>query len=333
MSDLAFVAAGLVLLIVGGEMLVRGAVAVAERAGMSPLLIGLTLVGFGTSTPELVTSVEAALIGSPGIAVGNVVGSNIANILLIVGIAAVVSPITVASRALERDGAVVLAVAVVFTVIGLLFPLDRLVGACLITFLIAYLWFAWWQESADGKLGHTAAYEKAKAYDELHAGPIAHQAEARGWAERLGAVWPLLLALAGLVIVVGGGKLLVDGAVGMARTYGISEAVIGLTIVAVGTSLPELVTSLIAAVRKHADVALGNVMGSNIYNVLGIAGTTGVISPTAIPEQIVRYDNFVMLAASVGLLVFAQSGRRITRLEGALLLAAYIAYIVSLLPR
>lgn len=333
MTDTTALVAGLLLLVLGGELLVRGAVALAERAGMSPLLIGLTLVGFGTSAPELVTSVQAALAGAPGIAVGNVVGSNIANVLLIVGISALVSPITVSSRALGRDGALVVAVALVFTAIGYLATLDRLIGGCLLASLIAYIWFAWWQESQDGKLGHTAAYEKAEAYDELHSGPIVHQAEVRTWAERIGPVLPLLMLLGGLLIVVGGGKLLVDGAVGLARSNGLSETVIGLTIVAIGTSLPELVTSLIAAVRKHSDVALGNVMGSSIYNVLGIAGTTGLISPTVVPEQIVHFDNLVMVGASLALLVFAQSGRRISRVEGALLLAAYGAYIVALLPR
>lgn len=333
MPDAVWLLAGLGLLVVGGELLVRGAVGVAERLGMSPLLIGLTLVGFGTSTPELVTSVEAALIGSPGIAIGNVVGSNIANILLILGLSALISPITVASRALARDGVLVLAVALVFVGIGFLLPLDRIVGAALLAGLVGYIWLAWLQESRDGADGHTAAYEKAEAFDELHDGPIRHQREAKAWAERVGLLLPLAMAIGGLGIVVLGGKLLVDGAIALARSSGVSETVIGLTIVAVGTSMPELVTSIVAAIRKHSDVALGNVMGSNLYNILGIGGTTAIISPTVVPPDIVRFDNLVMVAASLALLVLAYSGRRISRLEGAVLLAGYVAYLYVLLPK
>lgn len=333
MPDVVWLLAGLALLVAGGELLVRGAVGVAERLGMSPLLIGLTLVGFGTSTPELVTSVEAAMIGSPGIAIGNVVGSNIANILLILGASALISPITVASRALARDGILVLVVALAFVGIGFLLPLDRFVGAALLAGLAGYLWLAWLQESRDGADGHTAAYEKAEAFDELHDGPIRHQEEAKRWADRVGLILPLAMAIGGLATVVLGGKLLVDAAVALARNSGISQTIIGLTIVAVGTSLPELVTSLVAAIRKHSDVALGNVMGSNIYNILGIGGATAVLSPTVIPSEIVRFDNLVMAAASLALLVLAYSGRRISRLEGAGLIAGYLAYLYVLLPK
>lgn len=332
MSNILLLLGGLGLLAIGGELLVRGAVAVAERAGMSPLLIGLTLVGFGTSMPELVTSVQASMAGSPGIAIGNIVGSNIANILLILGLSAVIMPIAVGSRALQRDGAIVLASAAMFAAIGYALPFDRMAGAVFLLFLAAYMIFAYKQEKADGKAGHTAAYEKAEAYDELHDGPIAHQKEAKTWAERAGPVLPIAMALAGLAVVIMGGKLLVDSATAIAREAGISETVIGLTIVAVGTSMPELVTSLVAAVRKHSDVALGNIMGSNIYNIFGIGGVTAVLSPTTIPSEVVQFDNLVMLAASVALLVFAQTGMRIGRGEGALLLAGYGAYIWALLP-
>jgi cation:H+ antiporter len=333
MSATILLIVGLALLIVGGELLVRGAVGVAERLGMSPLLIGLTLVGFGTSTPELVTSVEAAMIGSPGIAIGNVVGSNIANILLILGISALISPIAVASRALARDGALVVGVAVLFAAIGFLLPLDRIVGVAFLLGLVLYIWLAWLQESRDGADGHTAAYEKAEAFDELHDGPIRHQQEAKRWADRVGFLLPLAMALGGLVLVVLGGKQLVDGAVGLARSLSITETVIGLTIVAVGTSMPELVTSLVAAYRKHSDVALGNVMGSCIYNILGIAGATALLSPTVVPPEIVRFDNPVMVASSLALLVLAYTGRRISRVEGAALLAAYVVYVYALLPK
>jgi cation:H+ antiporter len=321
---------GLVLLAGGGELLVRGAVQLAERMGVSPLLIGLTLVGFGTSTPELVTSVQAAMIGSPGIAVGNVVGSNIANILLILGLAALISPIAVGSNALKRDGVLVVAVAVLLTVVAFILPIGRVVGLLFICGLAAYLVYAWRQERS-GTDGHTAAFEKAEAYDATHA--AVHGAGAASREAGMGALLLSLgFALGGLVLVVFGGGLLVDGSIQLARNFGISETVIGLTIVAVGTSMPEFVTSLVAAIRRQSDVALGNILGSNIYNTLGILGVTGLIAPTAVPAEIANFDNFVMLAAAVALFAFAWTGMRIGRREGAALLSSYVLYVWWIWP-
>ncbi len=317
-------AGGFVLLIGGGELLVRGAATAAERLGMSPLLIGLTLVGFGTSTPELVTSVQASAAGSPGIAIGNIVGSNIANILLILGTAAVIAPITVGARALARDGGVVLASAAVFAGLGYVMPLDRVVGTMFLAALATYLVYAYRQETS--RTAHTAAFERFEAHEEL---PDGKARAALGRRE----VWvPIAIAVAGLAIVVGGGKLLVEGATGIARDAGVSETFIGVTIVAVGTSLPELVTSVIAALRRHGDVAIGNVLGSNIYNILGIGGATGLMAPTPIPADIMDLEIPAMLAASVLLLVFARTGHRIRRLEGALLLAGYAAFLAATWP-
>jgi cation:H+ antiporter len=335
MTDIGLLLGGLVLLVIGGELLVRGAVAIAERLGMSPLLIGLTLVGFGTSTPELVTSVQAAMAGSPGIAVGNIVGSNIANILLILGLSAIITPVTVQSNALRRDGVFVVVTALLLTIIGYTYALDRITGVIFVGLLATYILYAYRQETtpAAASDGHTSAFEKAEAYDELHNGPIRHQNQSKTWAEKLGPILPLVMALGGLAIVVFGGKLLVDGAIGIARSYGMSETVIGLTIVAVGTSMPEFVTSVVAAIRKHGDVALGNIMGSNIYNILGIGGVTGLLSPTEIPREIANFDNLVMLGASAAMFAVAWSGYRISRFEGAALLAGYVAYVYILLPK
>lgn len=334
MNWLALVS-GLALLVVGGELLVRGSVTLAERVGMPPLLIGLTLVGFGTSSPELVTSVQAAIAGSPGIAVGNIVGSSIANLLFILGLSAAIAPITVRSSALKRDGVIVVGVAIVFAVVGFTTPLGQIVGLCFLAALAAYLWYAYQQEMIFIQTEHTAAYGRAEAYEELHerlsATPLPVPVP-KTRPPRLHMLLPLLMALAGLAILVLGGGVLVDGAIAIARELGISEAVIGLTIVAVGTSMPEFVTSLLAALRKHADVALGNIMGSNIYNVLGIGGVTGVISPTAIPTEIVFFDNPVLVAASLAMLIFALNGRRISRLEGTTLLLGYIVYLWALWP-
>jgi cation:H+ antiporter len=325
-----YVLGGLALLAVGGEFLVRGAVQLAERLGVSPLVIGLTLVGFGTSTPELVASVQASLAGSPGIAVGNIVGSNIANILLILGISALIAPIAVASRALSRDGAVVLATAMLFAVAGFMMDLGRLSGLVFLGLLIGYVVYAWRQESV-GADGHTAAFEKAQAFENIN--PGMHQGGAAAPGAGTGKLaLSVGMALGGLVLVVLGGRLLVDGAIDLARTLGVAESVIGLTIVAVGTSTPELVTSLVAALRRQSDVALGNILGSNIYNILGIGGVTGLIAPTVIPQEIVRFDSLVMVAVSALLLLFAWSGMRIGRREGGALVAGYVAYVWVIWP-
>jgi len=314
---------GLVLLMAGGELLVRGAVQAAERIGISPLVIGLTLVGFGTSMPELVTSVKAGLAGSPGIAYGNVVGSNIANILLIAGVSALICPVIVARSALRRDAVAMLAVAAGFAALAALLPMGRVVGAGLVALLVAYIWFVIRQERAAADGG--AIHDKGAALAAADPGLAPDRPGAR-------LVLPLVIALAGLALVVAGGSLLVGGAVALARGFGVSETVIGLTIVAVGTSAPELVTSVIAALKRQGDVAFGNVVGSNIYNILGIGGTTALIAPSSVPSEIVGFDAPVMVAVSLVLVVFAATGLRIGRREGAALVAGYGAYLWMLWP-
>ncbi len=322
---------GLVLLVLGGELLVRGAVRAAEVIGVSPLLIGIVLVGFGTSAPEMAISVYAAAQGSPGIAVGNFVGSSIANILLILGLSAMVMPIAVNSRALSRDGAVVLATAIMFAVGGLFLPLDRTVGGLFVVLLIAYLVYAWRQERIAPSEDLTSAQRRAEAQEQLRGMGLGARLMA-GVRAGMPVGAAIGMALIGLIILIGGGRILVDGAVDLARAYAIGEDVIGLTIVAVGTSMPELVTSLVAALRRQPAVAVGNILGSNIYNILGVGGVTGLLAPTEIPQRIAVFDNFAMVAAAVALMVFGRTGMRITRLEGALLFAAYGLYIYSLLP-
>jgi cation:H+ antiporter len=322
-----FILGGLIALAAGGELLVRGAVQLAERIGVSPLLISLTLVGLGTSTPEIVTSVQAALIGSPGIAVGNIVGSNIVNILLILGVSALIKPIVVSSLALRRDGVLVAATAVLFAAMSWLWTLDRAVGLVFITGLIVYIAYALRQERA-GADGRTAAFERAEAFEAIHTGTHLHSTQSAK-ARTTSFVLSLGSALVGLVLVVVGGRFLVDGAIGIARILEISESVIGLTIVAVGTSAPEMVTSITAALRRQSDVALGNVLGSNIYNILAIGGLTALIAPTDVPLDIVRFDNIVMVAVSAAFLIFAWTGSRIGRKEGAVLVIGYGAYLLA----
>ncbi len=317
---------GLVLLIAGGELLVRGAVNVASRLGVSPLVIGLTLVGFGTSTPELVTSVQAALAGAPGIAYGNIVGSNIANILLIVGIAAMLAPMAVASKALRRDGVVMLSVAVVFAAIATVMPLGRIVGTIFIAALGLYVWLAFRQERVATGVEHGAVYDKSLALQE--ADPDLAPTKKVGPP----LLASLLIAVAGLILVVLGGRFLVEGAVSLARGFNISETVIGLTIVAIGTSMPELVTSIVAALKRQGDLAFGNIIGSNIYNILGIGGFTALAAPGAVPAEIVSFDNLVMVGVSAALLLMAWTGLRIARWEGFALLVGYAAYVILIWP-
>lgn len=307
--------AGLALLLVGGDIFVRGAVGVAQRFNVSPLLIGLTLVGFGTSLPELFASLEAARVGSPGIAVGNVVGSNIANILLILGLSALVTPLAVAPGSLRRDGPVLIATSVLAIGICLFGRIERWWGLLFLALLLTYMIHAYLSErrfhDARARI-HVAEAEEVKP---LAVAPLAMAA----------------LTLGGLAAIIFGSGFLVDGAIALARAFDVSEAVIGLTIVAVGTSLPELTTSLIAALRRHGDVALGNVVGSNIFNLLGILGATAVYRPIPVPAEIAHFDNWIMLAATALFIVFATTRSQVERWEGGVMLAGYLAYVTVLL--
>ncbi|MBA1139995.1 calcium/sodium antiporter [Mesorhizobium neociceri] len=316
--------AGLFLLIVGGELLVRGSVGVAAMFGVSPLLIGLTLVGFGTSAPELVTSIQAALAGSPGIAIGNIVGSNIANSLLILGVTAVVAPVAVQSQLLKRDGLVLIAVTALFIVIGATVPLGRLVGLVFVAMLCAYVYLAYRQERSPAVDGQGAAVGRGLAAQQADPGFVPPANEKSVWL-------PLILAFAGLGMILFGSDFLVDGAVRLAHRFGISETVVGLTIVAVGTSMPELATSVVASLRGQSELALGNVLGSCLYNILGIGGATAIVSPISVPSSIVHFDFPVLFVVTLLILAFAWSGRRIERNEGLVLLACYAAYIVVLI--
>lgn len=324
---IAAIIGGLVLLVIGGEFLVRGAVDLATRLGVSPLLIGLTLVGFGTSTPELVTSIQAAIVGAPGIAIGNIVGSNLANILLILGLSALVYPIIVDSRALWRDALLVAILAIVCLPVAWWVGLDRYVGVIALMILVAYLVYAWRQESAT-TADHTAAFERGEALAGFNPGLVTKKRSGNGRAIAMSTA----TALGGIVLVILGGRFLVDGSISLARALDIDEAVIGLTIVAVGTSMPELVTSAVAAFRRQADVAFGNVLGSNIYNTLFIGGVTGIVAPTEIPARIAAVDIPVMVGVSLLLFLFAWTGLRIGRREGGVLLAGYVIYLWMLWP-
>lgn len=296
--DVLLILAGLAGLFFGGESLVKGASGLAVRLGLPPLLIGLTVVGFGTSMPELLVSVDAALRGVPGIAIGNVVGSNIANILLILGLSALVWPMAVAGG-LRRDLSVMLAAAVALAPLFALGELGRLAGLALVAGLAAYL---------------VAAFRNPGGTEPDGFAPMTVPRA-------------LLIAGLGLVALVVGTRLLVDGAVGIARAAGLSEAFIGLSIVAVGTSLPELATSVIAALRRQSALAIGNVVGSNIFNVLGILGATALIAPVPVEGRFLTFDLPVMLAVSAVLAAILWRGGRIGRGAGAGLVLAYAVYL------
>ncbi|MBZ8119387.1 calcium/sodium antiporter [Roseovarius sp. LXJ103] len=300
--DSLYIAIGLVGLLAGGELLVRGSVAMASRAGLSPFVIGLTLVGFGTSAPELAASLSAALRGAPDIALGNVVGSNIGNILLILGLSALIAPMMLPRGSMLRDG-VTLALASLFcTALVLSGGVGRIAGVFCVAGLILYLILAL-------RRGDDVQEEITP---------------------KSGALWTSLLGvLAGLVLIIGGAYALVIGATDLARAVGLSEAVIGLTIVAIGTSLPELATSLIAARKGQGDIALGNILGSGIFNILGILGITALVLPLEVPTQIAGFDIWVMLGATALLGLFALRGR-LGRPAGAMFFALYVLYLVLL---
>ena len=300
--DYLYLVVGLIGLFFGGEALVRGSVGIAWRMAIPPLLIGLTVVGFGTSTPELLVSVDAAWRGVPDIALGNVVGSNIANILLIIGLSALVWPIRVMGATLRRDTAVMMAAALVLVPVFAMGQLGGFAGLILVAGLVAYLVWAYRQP------GEVVA-------DEVGAPAPASTLVSTLW------------VIGGLVALMVGARFLVDGAVNIARGYGISEAFIGLTIVAVGTSLPELATSLIAAFRRQSEIAIGNIVGSNIFNVLGILGVTALIAPIPVASRFLTFDLPVMIAVSLVLTGLLLTRPVIGRGVGVVMLAGYVAYI------
>jgi cation:H+ antiporter len=309
---LALLVVGVAVLSFGADLFVRGASAVASRFGISPFVVGLVIVGFGTSTPELAVNIDAALSGSTDIAIGNVVGSNIANIGVILGLAAVVAPLTVKLRMVRVELPIVIGVGLLLWGLCSFGRIERWEGALLLAGFGAFAWF----------LLRTAREEPAAVQQEYVDENPKREA---GWRSAV----LIVLGLAGLM---GGAHLAVDAAVGLARLWGLSELVIGLTIVAIGTSLPELASSVAAARRGHADIAIGNVLGSNIYNVLFILGATALVSPLPTTAPTLMWlDLPVMIGFSLVLLPMMLSGLRVTRANGLLLLAGYAGYVAFLI--
>jgi cation:H+ antiporter len=315
MTSMTFIylLAGLVLLVAGAEVLVRGAAKLAAHFGIPPLIIGLTVVAFGTSAPETAVSVQAAFNGSGDLAIGNVIGSNIANVLLILGITALVAPLLVSRQLIRLDVPIMIGASLVTYALALDGSLSRLDGALLFAGIIAYTSF----------LIISSRKSKAPAADEFSVeyGP---EAAPKPYATLLN----LALIIAGLVLLVSGSNFLVTGAVSLARALGLSELVIGLTVIAIGTSLPELATSVMAAFKGERDIAVGNIVGSNIFNLLSVLGLAALVAPSniAVAANALSFDFLVMIAVAIACLPIFFNGYAINRWDGGLFVAYYGLY-------
>nr|WKN35571.1 calcium/sodium antiporter [Tunicatimonas sp. TK19036] len=311
--DILWILLSLVLLYFGASGLVNGASSLATKLGITPLVVGLTVVAFGTSTPELVVSIQASLTGNGGIAVGNVVGSNLFNIGVILGLSALCYPIQVKAAVLRFDVPVMVLTALAFLILFFNHAISRVEGLILATSSVLYTWFVIRQSRKD-----TNSEVKEEFQDALP--------KVRPW-------WfDVVMIVGGLGVLILGSNLLVDSAVRLARLFQVSDAVIGLTIVAAGTSMPELATSVVAALKKQSDIALGNVVGSNIYNILTILGISSLITPIRSPD-IALTDSLVMVGISILLIPLVRTGFVLQRWEGAILLLFYTVYLYTLLPQ
>jgi cation:H+ antiporter len=297
---------GLLFLFAGGELLVRGSSSLALSLGLTPLVVGLTVVAFGTSSPELVVSVQAALKGNSAISIGNVIGSNIANIALILGLSAVIKPVFVQSSAIKREIPFMIFISVVFTLFVFTKQIDFFAGITFILFLVLYVIISIY-------------ISKKEKQNELF-GAVK---------TKYSAIVSILFVVLGLVGLAYGSDLFIEGSVRLAKLLGASEFLIGLTVVAVGTSLPELVTSVVAAIKNEADILVGNIVGSNIFNILAIIGIAAVITSISLDEVKV-VDLLVMLFFSIILMPMGFFNKSISRFEGILLLLGYIFYILYL---
>jgi len=306
---------GLAALVVGAEGLVRGAARLAVSWGVSPLVVGLTVVAFGTSAPEMAVSVGASLAGSADLAIGNVVGSNIANVMLILGISALIAPLLVHEQIIRQEIPIMIGASLVVVAMALDGSIGRVEAGLLFAGVIVYTIFLVVQSR-----------RASKAAEDEFASEIPTSTWDRHWSVQA------LLVLGGLGLLVLGADWLVGAAVAFARLFGVSDLVIGLTVVAVGTSMPEIATSLIAAVRGQRDIAVGNVVGSNIFNLLAVLGAAGLVSAggLAVPDAARNFDLWVMLAVAFACLPILLTGREIARWEGVLFLAYYAVYLLYL---
>lgn len=313
-AEIFFIVLGLAVLLVGGDLLVRGAVGVASAMKIAPLLVSLTIIAFGTSAPELIVSVTSVLEHEPGIAIGNIVGSNVANILLVLGLPALIYPMSAHVPGLRRHGVALLVATSAFALVVYVFgALDRMTGAALFAGIILYVLFLAFMARNSG--GRDPVIDEVAEYSE-------------GARTNVGAA--ALYIIAGLIGLPIGAHLLVDNGASVATTLGVRAELVGLTVIALGTSLPELATVAAAAFHKKSDVAIGNVVGSNIFNIFAVGGAAGLAGTAGFGESSLRLDIPVMIAATLALGFFIFARRDIGRLTGLVFVLAYVAFIASL---
>ncbi|XBQ17624.1 MAG: calcium/sodium antiporter [Oceanicaulis sp.] len=320
---LILIVAGIAVLLFGGEVLVRGATSLARRLGVPALIVGLTIVAFGTSAPEMVVSAAAAIEGAPGLAIGNIVGSNIANILLVLGLPAIIAPLATKAPGVRRNAFIALALTGLFIWFGMDGALGLNEGWALAGLIVAYVAYL--------------AIGARSAKDD----PVIAELTEVDDMDGLPQTWLMtgVYVLLGLVLLPVGAQLIVTGGAGIAREFGVSEAVIGLTILAFGTSLPELATALVAALKRQAEMAIGNVIGSNIFNICAVGGITGVAAslatgePAPVEQSFIAFDFWVMAGVMIAIAGLIFAGRKVSRPVGAVFAAAYVAYVVWLVAQ
>ncbi len=316
MLEWAGLAAGLLALYLGAEWLVRGAARLAYSLGVRPLVIGLTVVGFGTSMPEVVVSATASAAGQPALALGNVLGSNVANSGLILALAALIRPVQVDLALLRRESPLMLALSAAVYALAWLGAFPRWLGGAMLAGLVMFVYASLRWARAEPAAVEAEFREFGR---EQHLFERSHRLRQAAW------------IVVGLAVLILGGKLLVDSAVILARRFGVAESVIGATLVAVGTSLPELATSVVAALRKHGDISVGNIIGSNIFNLLGVLGVAVAIRAVPVAAAVRDFEFPWMVGFAGATVLVLRSGRQVTRLEGALLLAGYAVFVALLL--
>lgn len=299
-----YIIAGLVMLIFGGDVLVQGASGIAKKMKLSPLVIGMTVVAFGTSAPELMVSVKAAYMGSPEIALGNVIGSNIANIALVLAITVLIFPLAIDRNSKIIDWPMMLLASVLFYAFALDGVISLLEGSILFVGIIIFTTFI-----------IRNSRRKNKSYE-----PDLEDHTPKSWLA-------LLKILAGLILLYYGSQWLVNGAIEVAKQFGVEERIIGVTVIAFGTSVPELAASIIAALKKESEISIGNLIGSNIFNIMSVIGITAIIQPIQVTEKIINPDMYWMLAIALGLGIILFFWKKINRWHGLVLLSSYIAYI------
>ncbi len=322
--DIVFVISGLVILLVSGDFLVKGAVSLSLRLGIPALIVSFTIIGFGTSAPELLIAVQSAMSGAPGLALGNVVGSNIANVLLVLGIPAVFITLDTTKCNTRRTYMQMMGVSVIFVALAYMGPLYIWQGIVLLLLLAAMLGDAFRSARSARRCANEDCPDDGTVTPE-------DLAELEDADPNMPIPQVLAYLLIGIVGLPFGADVLIDGAVNLARDHGVSEEVVGLTLVAVGTSLPELATTVVAAFRRQADVALGNVIGSNMFNLLAIMGIASFFGPLDVSRQFLNFDLWVMLAAAAALAPFVFFRLKLTRIWGMLFIGVYVAYIWFLL--